>query len=218
MWSDGVPTTSRAPPNRDTRLWAVIAAVARLGRMTRIPPTAPAELDDEQRSLYESITQGPRAQNLFGVIDADRALAGPFMAMLLRPRIGDPVQRLGAAIRHGGALSDREREMAILMVAASVHCGYEQFAHEHVATRIGLTEDDLAAIRAGKLPALGDPHETAIGTTTRLLLDNGTLTDDEYAEAVATISTAELFELATLVGFYQLLALQIRVFGVEPPR
>ncbi|HEX3648942.1 MAG TPA: carboxymuconolactone decarboxylase family protein, partial [Pseudonocardiaceae bacterium] len=88
--------------------------------MNRIPRLPPAELDDEQQRLYASITDGPRARNAFGMVDGNGALGGPFNAMLLHPPIGDPLQRLGAAIRYGSTLSDRAREMAILMVAAAV--------------------------------------------------------------------------------------------------
>ncbi len=185
--------------------------------VTRIPRLTPAELNDEQRLLHESITAGPRAQNPFGVADTDGVLGGPFNAMLLHPPAGDALQRLGAAIRYHGTLSDRAREMAILIVAASVHSGFEQHAHEHVGLRLGLTENEVAAIRDGGLPSLEDPVEAAIVSTTRRLVDHGTLTDDEYAEASAALGAGKLFELTTLVGYYQLIAMQLHVFGVERP-
>lgn len=185
--------------------------------MSRIPRLSPAELDDEQQRLYASITGGPRARSAFGVVDADGTLGGPFNAMLLRPPVGDALQRLGAAIRFAGTLSDRAREMAILMVAASVHSGFERYAHEHIGLRLGLTEAEVAAIRDGGQPRLDDPGEAAIVATTRRLVDSGTLTDDEYADASAVLGPATLFELTTLVGYYRLIAMQLHVFGVDAP-
>ncbi|MFI5614363.1 carboxymuconolactone decarboxylase family protein [Amycolatopsis sp. NPDC051903] len=186
--------------------------------MSRIPRHLPAELDDDQRRLYEAITRGPRAKNPFGVADADGALTGPFNAMLLHPPLGDPLQRLGAAIRHAGALSDREREMAILLVAASLHSGFEQFAHEHVGRQLGVTEAEVSALRAQREPELTDAREFAVVRTTRRLLDHATLTDEEYAEAVGALGASLLFELSTLVGYYRLIALQLNVFGVDRPQ
>ncbi|HKN97503.1 MAG TPA: carboxymuconolactone decarboxylase family protein [Pseudonocardiaceae bacterium] len=185
--------------------------------MSRIPRLSPAELDDEQRRLYDSITGGPRARDSVGMTDHNGALGGPFNAMLLHPPVGDALQQLGAAIRYGGTLTDRSREMAILIVATATHSGFEQYAHEHIGLRLGLTESEVAAIRDGGEPRLDNPDEAAIVRTTRRLVDHGTLTDDEYAEASAALGAGTLFELTTLVGYYQLIAMQMHVFGVDRP-
>jgi 4-carboxymuconolactone decarboxylase len=185
--------------------------------VSRIPRLSPAELDDEQRRLYDSITGGPRARNSFGIADSDGALGGPFNAMLLHPRVGDALQRLGAAIRYDSTLSDRAREMAVLIVAAAARSGFEQYAHAHIGLRLGLTESEVAAIRAGDEPRLDDAVEAAIVRTTRRLVDHATLTDDEYADATAALGAGTLFELTTLVGYYQLIAMQMHVFGVGRP-
>ena len=60
----------------------------------RIPKLPPAELDDEQRALYDAIAGGRRAQGpqLFRLADADGRLEGPFNAFLLQPRLGSALQ------------------------------------------------------------------------------------------------------------------------------
>jgi 4-carboxymuconolactone decarboxylase len=101
----------------------------------RIPKLPPAELDDEQRALYDAIAGGRRAQGrqLFRLSDADGCLEGPFNAFLLQPRLGSALQALGAAVRYETALDDRSREIAILVVAAHWHSDFERYAHEAVA-------------------------------------------------------------------------------------
>ncbi|MGH3167525.1 MAG: carboxymuconolactone decarboxylase family protein [Trebonia sp.] len=185
--------------------------------MSRIPRYSRAELDDDQRRLYDSITGGTRARNSFGVAEPGGGLGGPFNAMLLHPPTGDALQRLGAAIRFSGTLPGRAREIAILMVAASVRSDFEQYAHEHIGLSLGLTESEVSALRDGTELDLGDPEETAIARVTRSLLDHGTLTDDEYAGASAALGPGKLFELTTLVGYYRLIAMQLHVFGVRRP-
>jgi 4-carboxymuconolactone decarboxylase len=49
------------------------------------------------------------------------------------------------------------------------------------------------------------------------LARSGDLDDDQYADAVAQLGTAALFELTILVGYYATLALQLRVFRVGAP-
>ena len=64
----------------------------------RIPKLEPAALGDEQRTLYDAIAGGRRAQGpqLFRLTDADGRLEGPFNAFLLQPRLGSALQALGA--------------------------------------------------------------------------------------------------------------------------
>ena len=58
----------------------------------------------------------PRAVDL---VDEDGRLEGPFNAFLLQPRLGGPLQALGAAVRYGTSLSDRAREIARRLAAKS---------------------------------------------------------------------------------------------------
>ena len=186
--------------------------------MTRIPKLTPDQFDDQQRALYAAIVGGPRATGpAVQLTDENGALEGPFNAMLLHPPIGDALQRLGATLRYRGALSDRAREIAILTVAAHWRSGFEQYAHERIGRLSGLAEPEIDALRAGSEPRLDDPEEAACLTATRRLLQHGTLSDSEYRQAAAALGPAKLFELTTLVGYYQLLALQLRVFDVETP-
>ena len=53
--------------------------------------------------------------------------------------------------------------------------------------------------------------------TTRALVREGDLDDQHYEYAVTVLGEAGLFELTTIVGYYATLALQLRVYRVEPP-
>lgn len=184
--------------------------------MSRIPRLAPHELDADQQRLYAAITGGDRARGpqFFELTDKEGRLEGPFNAMLLNPQIGDALQQLGAAIRYGGRLPARCREIAILAVAAHWQCGFELRAHEPIARQAGLTATQIAGVRNGEPAELSDPVEAEVLRTTRHLLEHGGLDDDSYAAATA-IGQDKLFELTTLVGYYSLLALQMNAFAVR---
>lgn len=64
---------------------------------------------------------------------------------------------------------------------------------------------------------LADARERVVHAVTRELLAQGDLGDALYAEAAATLGRAALVELVTLVGYYGVLALQMRVFRVGVP-
>ena len=184
----------------------------------RIPKLEPASLDDEQRSLYDAIAGGRRAQGpqLFGLADGQGRLEGPFNAFLLQPRLGSALQALGSSVRYDTGLGDRCREIAILVVAAHWDCDFEWYAHEAVGRSAGLGDAELAAVRDGRHAALPG-REAVIARTVAALAVRGDLDDAEYREAVDQVGTAGLFELLTLVGYYATLALQLRVFRVPAP-
>ncbi len=52
-------------------------------------------------------------------------------------------------------------------------------------------------------------------TTTRELIATGDLTDESFAESVATLGLKRLYELVTLVGYYRLLADQLRLLRIH---
>jgi alkylhydroperoxidase family enzyme len=184
----------------------------------RIPKLAPSSLDGEQRSLYDAIAGGRRAQGpqLFRLTDSEGCLEGPFNAFLLQPRLGSALQALGSSVRYDTGLDDRCREIAILVVAAHWRSDFEWYAHEAVGRSAGLGDAELAAIRDGRHDALTG-REAVVARTVAALVDRADLDEAEYREAVGQVGVEGLFELLTLVGYYATLALQLRVFRVPAP-
>lgn len=186
--------------------------------MTRLPRLRPADLDDAQRPLYAAITTGPRAQGPqhFALTDDEGVLAGPFNAFLHSPALGGAVQALGAAVRYETGLTARERELAILVVAAHWDSAFERHAHEAVGRAAGLTEDEFGVVRDGGIPQLADPREDAVVRLAHAMA-RGDVDDGLWTAASDRLSPETAFEVSTLVGYYALLALQLRVFRVDSP-
>jgi 4-carboxymuconolactone decarboxylase len=185
--------------------------------VTRVERLRPEQLDADQRALYDAIVGGPRGQGPqhFALTDEDGGLYGPFNALLLAPPVGEALQSVGAAIRYRTALAPRVREAAILLVAAHWHSAFERLAHEGVGRSVGLTDDELATLADGSVPSTVADGERPFLEVTQALL-RGDLTDAEWEEASGRIGAPAVFELSTLVGYYATLALQLRVFRVDP--
>lgn len=187
--------------------------------MSRIRRLHPDELDEPQRRLYGAIVGGRAGvAATIPLTDDEGRLAGPFNAMLLSPELGMSLQELGTAIRHRTALTPRCRELAILVVAAHWQCQFELDAHTLLGAQVGLTRAELDALRAGEPLPLTDDEEAAVLTVTRELVRALDLSPSDYDAAATSLGPAKLFELSTLVGYYSLLALQMRIFGVSQPR
>jgi len=186
-------------------------------RLHRMPP---GELSAQQRAVYDVITSGPRGSGpaRARLTDGDGGLYGPFNAMLLSPHVGNALQALGAAIRYRSGLTDRIREMATLAVANHYDSAFERWAHEQMAAGHGLTEAEVANLRAPGTPlALRDRAEEVAMACVRALLDRRDLDDELYDQARGVLGDEGLFELSTLVGYYGTLALQLRMFRVGLP-
>jgi alkylhydroperoxidase family enzyme len=149
------------------------------------------------------------------LIDTDRALAGPFNAMVAAPHVGGPLADLGASLRYRGHLTDRARELSILTVAARANSDFEWQSHYGIARSLGIADDTLAALRSGVEPSsLTDPIELAVVGATVRLVDAADLDDAEYTALAEVIGEDGVIELVVLVGYYQLLARLLRVFRV----
>jgi alkylhydroperoxidase family enzyme len=188
-------------------------------RHGRLPWFHPDELDAERRAVYDAIAGGPRAAGpqVFRLTDDRGRLEGPFNAMLASPGLGMALQELGAAVRYRTALTDRSREIAVLTLAALRRSDFEWYAHERVGRRAGLTEEELAALRAGRAPATLSDVERAVLDVSRSLAVDGDLDEQAYATAEAVLGQDTLVELVLLVGYYDLLALSLRVFRTPLP-
>ena len=187
--------------------------------MSRLERLVPEVLGEQQRVLYERISGGARSAGpqAFRLVGDDGALEGPFNAMLLSPALGTALEALGAAVRYSTSLPDRAREMAILAVAGHEDSAFEWHAHEALGRQVGLTEADIAAIGAGQAPADADQAERTVVDVTFTLLRGGDLDEQAFESAASSLRSEGLLELMTLVGYYRMLALQLRVFRVGAP-
>jgi 4-carboxymuconolactone decarboxylase len=185
----------------------------------RLDLTAPADLDDAQRAVYEAITGGPRAsqKRLVPLTDEAGRLAGPFAVMLLTPEIGNAVQAVGAKVRFAAALTDRERELAILTVAGELRSDFERLAHEPAARQAGLTQPQLNAVLAGRVPEGLSEDEALICRLAHVMTADRNLPDKDYDGGLAALGHERLATLTWLVGYYSALALALAVFRPEVP-
>ncbi len=175
----------------------------------RLPPLDAGALDERQQTTYEAVQAGRGGTALIG-----GQIAGPLLAWLHAPLVGNAQQLLGAVLRFELTLSPRIAELVILQVAHDADAEFQVVAHERMAYDAGLTLDQIGALREGGKPELDDPVEMTAWRTANRIIKVGNLSDQEYAEAIAALGEEGVVEVVTLIGYYRLLALQMRVFGV----
>jgi alkylhydroperoxidase family enzyme len=179
----------------------------------RLPWFRPADFTAEQREYYDGLLASPRDRG--AVLDEQGRLNGPFNARVLDPRIGTAIQRLGAVLRFDTpALTGRQRESSILEIARFEKSGYEWVSHSKTALAAGLSPAEIEAILQGTDLETFSAEELLTRRVVRILVAERDLSDAQYAEAAEGLGLVTVFDLVSLVGYYQHTALALRVWRV----
>ena len=187
--------------------------------MSRLAQVLPSTMDPEQLELLKTITGGKRAR--YQLDDQARiareGLRGPFNAWMHTPAMAMIAQQLGDQLRFEGSLSDRQREIAILTVAAHWQSDYEWWAHRRIATTHGVEDEVIDAILTGETPPLTDESERVIYSFACAIVRDRRVDDALYGDAVAQLGEAEVVELVTLLGYYVMISMTLNAFEVTLP-
>ncbi len=186
-------------------------------RLGRLPAPLRSELDAARATLYDEITSGTRANGPFPLVDEEGRLLGPFAAMLANPVVGDALQQLGVAIRASTLLAAREREIAILEVARLQGSAYERWAHERVAASIGMTPEEIVALRRGEEAKTLSARETLVRRVVASLCEQAAVGDALFEDARTTLGRVAFADLVHLVGYYRLLASSLSAWEIPVP-
>jgi len=174
--------------------------------MARIAELAPEDMTDEQRAVADAIATGPRG-----------AVRGPFKMLLHSPELAGCVQQTGAYVRYHCDIPWKLRELAILITAHHLKSQYEWFAHEGEARKAGLGDAIIEAVRNGETPAFTDEAEAEIWRFCTELYARRRISAAAYDAVVARHGEKATVDLAGLLGHYNLIALTLNIFEVEPP-
>ena len=184
----------------------------------RLPIVSPAELNDEQKPLYEDMKKGMQDHfKGFVSLRSDGALLGPWNPWLREPKFGKPVWELVKAMVSAPSLPAAVREVAILVTGAHFRSAYELYAHVLVAEQRGLTDEKLSTIVAGQRPVDLTKQEAVAYDVASALVNGGVLPELTYRAAVEQFGTHGAAELSYLVGVYCMVSVTLNTFDVPVP-
>ncbi|GGA71607.1 hypothetical protein GCM10011490_22900 [Pseudoclavibacter endophyticus] len=174
----------------------------------------PEQMTPQQEEVYATFRGGPA---LAVPHPTEGGLSGPPGLWLLNPRLAQIFRSFSGALRSELGLSSRSKEIAVLLHAHHRASSFEVFAHRRAGMTAGLSEEEVEGLATRVPPAFATDEERSVFETTISLLDRQALDDAEYAAAVDVLGERRLFELVSLVGFYDMIATQLAVFGVKAP-
>jgi len=116
----------------------------------------------------------------------------------------------------GGKLPRAETELVILRVADNSGCDYEWGHHERLGVRAGLSEAEIARVRAGPAAEGWTDRQALLLRAADELHADGRIGDELWALLAAQLDEVRLIELCMLIGHYEMLAMTLNSLGVEP--
>lgn len=184
-------------------------------RLGRAPWTTASEMSPAQRGFVQTV-RSQWAGGAVGLepIDPEGRLLGSFDLMAASPEVGAKVLALAESFRDA-SLTVTEREMVIILVAATRESVFMWEGHAPLFAAVGL-QNDLEAIRAKKRPDLSGDL-AAVYDVAWALIHQQDLSDSQFQAAERTLGWPRVQEIVWLVGFYESVALAMRVARVPTP-
>lgn len=142
--------------------------------------------------------------------------AGNALATLVRhPELTKAFLPYNVHILFGSTLTPRQREIAILRVAALADSPYEIEHHSGMARALEMSDEEISDALGG---IAADTGEQLILRAVGELHTTSTISDQTWTALSAHLDERQLMDLVFTVGAYTTLAMAFNTFGVEPDR
>src|SRR5689334_21232712 len=144
------------------------------GRYAEIPVD---RMTPAQRDGYKAMVDGPRGR-----------LPGPYKVWVHNPRLLHAASPLGQHFTPGqSALSEREREIAVIVMTSAWHSAYPAAAHEKRGKEVGLPAAAVEAMMAGQPASFTDAREQVVYEMAVTLAGGRLVSQGLYDRAVKTL-------------------------------
>jgi 4-carboxymuconolactone decarboxylase len=162
------------------------------------------EMTAEQKAAYHYLIDGPRGR-----------LPGPYKVWIHNPKLVHAADPLGRHFTPGQySLSEREREIAVVVITTKWNSDYPAAAHEKRGKEVGLPAVAVEAITAGLPTSFADPREQVTYEVAISLAHNRIVSQGLHDRAVALLGHPGISDLITLIGYYTAVSLTMNFYAV----
>jgi alkylhydroperoxidase family enzyme len=132
--------------------------------------------------------------------------------------LATPYFDFGQHILRGSSLPPRVQVLATLRTAWLYDCDYEWRAHARFARHIGMTAEEVEAVRLGADASEWSETERAVIHAVDELRSDTTVTDATWDSLAESFTVEQLLDLLFTVGHYAMMALVLNALRVPPDR
>jgi alkylhydroperoxidase family enzyme len=161
-----------------------------------------AMMPPEPRHPQPSREGRPRAINTLGTFAHHPALARAFLTF-------------NGHVIMATTLTERQRELLVLRVAARRRAGYEWAQHVFMANDAGLDDEAIARIAFGPDAPFWDELDAALLRAVDELVDDGAISEATWAVLAGHLDHQQLLDVIFTVGAYETLAWMMRSLDLD---
>ena len=171
------------------------------GRYAEIPFD---RMTPAQQEGYRFLVDGPRGR-----------LPGPYKVWVHNPKLVHAAEPLGQHFTPGkSSLSEREREIAVVVITSKWHSAYPANAHEKRGKEVGLPAASVEAIIAGLPTSFDDQREQAVYEVAMALAGQRLVPQGVYDRAVKVLGHESITDVIVLMGYYTCVSLTMNFYAV----
>ena len=171
------------------------------GRYAEIPVD---RMSEEQQAGYRHLVDGPRGR-----------LPGPYKVWVHNPELVYAAAPLGNHFTPGqSSLTEREREIAVLVICSAWRSDYPTNAHERRGKEVGLPAASVEAIVAGQPVSFSEPREQLVYEVAFALAQHRIVPQGLYDRAVETLGHERITDMIVLMGYYTCVSLTMNFYAV----
>jgi 4-carboxymuconolactone decarboxylase len=171
------------------------------GRYAEIPFD---RMSPEQQEGYHFLVDGPRGR-----------LPGPYKIWVHNPKLVHAAEPLGQHFTPGASsLTEREREIAVVVITSKWHSAYPNNAHERRGKEVGLPAAAVEAIIAGLPTAFEDAREQLVYEVAMALANVQLVPQGLYDRAVKVLGHESITDMIVLMGYYTCVSLTMNFYAV----
>lgn len=182
------------------------------------PRVAPLPPDRWDRAVQEAMRATVPVETLESYLStSDDSLQAPnaFTTIVHNPPLAATFFAFNRMLLREGSLPARYREIVVLRVAWRTGSNYEWAQHVRLATRIGMTPEDIAAIPAGAADNSWTAFERSMLTATDQMVDSYQVSDEIWSRLAEELDESQLVELVFVVGAFVCVAMALNSLGVQ---
>jgi 4-carboxymuconolactone decarboxylase len=162
---------------------------------------------------YDRMT--PEQQQAYkNLIETRGRLPGPNKIYVHNPKLANVMGPLGAYFRTGYSLSEREREIAVVIINSKFHSAYPTNAHERAAKAAGLPDDKVEAMLSGLPTSFDDKREQVVYEMAKCLSEPRWVSKGLYDRAVEALGHEGITDVICLIGFYTSVSMTLAFYDV----
>ncbi len=183
-----------------------------MARLDPIPPNEwPPGMRDALAALHPANPRHP-----FPERRADRPKGLHVLGTLAHhPELTTAYHTFNGQVQFGTTLTQRQRELLILRVAAVRDCEYEWAQHAVIAGDVGVGVADVERVAQGPdAPGWGDLDMALLRAVDELIAD-AAISEETWATLAASLDAQQLMDVIFTVGAYDTLAMFIGSVRME---